>query len=95
METAILKTLGRRIRERRRSVGLSQEELGHRAGIDRSYISGLERGLRNPTFQVLNQIAGALACTVAALLPDGEARDAAGSPGDGFQETPWREPQPG
>ncbi len=88
---AILKSLGRRIRERRRGVGLSQEELGHQAGIDRSYISGLERGLRNPTFQILNQIAGALDCPLAALLPESEA-DAAPSPPE---ETRWREPQPG
>ena len=47
----------RRLRVRR---GLSQEALAVDAGIDRTYVSRLERGLENPTVNVLEQIAGAL-----------------------------------
>lgn len=44
----------------RRAKGLSQEALADEAGMDRTYISGIERGLRNPTVKVLERIASAL-----------------------------------
>lgn len=75
MEPA-LKMLGRRIRERRKALGWTQEELAAQADIDRSYIGGVERGERNLTFTVLCQICFSLGCDVAALtegipeLPD-------------------------
>lgn len=47
----------RRLRVRR---GLSQEALAVDAGIDRTYVSRLERGLENPTVNVLEQLVGAL-----------------------------------
>jgi transcriptional regulator with XRE-family HTH domain len=47
----------RRLRVRR---GLSQEAVAVDAGIDRTYVSRLERGLENPTVNVLEQLAGAL-----------------------------------
>lgn len=62
-----LKILGQRIREKRKSLGWTQEELADNAGIDRSYIGGVERGERNLTFKVLCQICSALGCDVAAL----------------------------
>jgi transcriptional regulator with XRE-family HTH domain len=62
-----LKTLGSRIRACRKALGWTQEELADNAGIDRSYIGGVERGERNVTFRVLCQICGALGCDVAAL----------------------------
>lgn len=55
----------RRIRQRR---GVSQEKLGFDAGIDRTYVSGVERGRRNPTVVVLGRIARALAVSPAELL---------------------------
>lgn len=67
MENEGLKTLGERIREARRSQGWTQEELADHAGIDRSYIGGVERGERNLTFNVLCVICSALGCDVAAL----------------------------
>lgn len=63
----ILKILGDRIRERRKSLDWTQEQLADNAGIDRSYIGGVERGQRNLTFTVLGQICGALGCDVATL----------------------------
>jgi transcriptional regulator with XRE-family HTH domain len=39
---------------------LSQEQLAERAGLDRTYVSGVERGRRNPTLDVLQRLANAL-----------------------------------
>lgn len=39
---------------------MSQEELAHIADIDRTYVSGLERCLRNPTVDLLDKLAGVL-----------------------------------
>ena len=59
--------LGRRIRERRKKVGLSQEELALFADIDRSYVGGIERGDRNVSFSILCKLCLAMHCDVAAL----------------------------
>jgi transcriptional regulator with XRE-family HTH domain len=40
--------------------GLSQEELAHRANIDRTFVSGCERMVRNPTLTTLEKIAQGL-----------------------------------
>ncbi|ELW4385291.1 helix-turn-helix transcriptional regulator [Salmonella enterica] len=53
---SITKVLGRRVRERRLEMGLSQEAFADKCGIDRTYISGIERGIRNPTLVVLYAI---------------------------------------
>jgi transcriptional regulator with XRE-family HTH domain len=63
----VLGELGGRIRDRRKALGLTQEELAAKADIDRSYIGGVERGERNLTFQMLCSICEALTCDVAAL----------------------------
>ena len=62
-----LKELGQRIRKRRKDCGWSQEHLAAKAGVDRSYIGGVERGERNVTFALLCNICRALGCDVAAL----------------------------
>lgn len=67
MKTSVLEELGRRIREKRKELGWTQEELAAKAEIDRSYIGGVERGERNLTFTMLCDIAEALGCDVAAL----------------------------
>ncbi len=67
MDAAVLKELGDRIRERRKALGWTQEELAAKADIDRSYIGGVERGERNLTFTMLCDICAALRCDVAAL----------------------------
>ncbi|KPG81675.1 MULTISPECIES: helix-turn-helix domain-containing protein [Pseudomonas] len=51
---------GLAIRRHRELLRLSQEELANRANIDRTYISGVERGARNPTLLVMQKIATAL-----------------------------------
>lgn len=67
MDTTALDKLGNRIREQRKALGLTQEGLAAKAGIDRSYVGGVERGERNLTFTMLCQISAALGCDVAAL----------------------------
>jgi transcriptional regulator with XRE-family HTH domain len=67
MTSDTLMTLGNRIRERRKILNLTQEELAAKADIDRSYIGGVERGERNVTFTMLCNICVALECDVAAL----------------------------
>lgn len=51
---------GAAVRRHRELLRLSQEELAARAAIDRTYISGVERGVRNPTLEVMQRIARAL-----------------------------------
>jgi transcriptional regulator with XRE-family HTH domain len=46
----------------------SQEELADRAGLHRTYLSSLERGLRNPTITVVARIAEALGVSMGELL---------------------------
>ena len=52
--------VGSNVRRIRRELGISQEELAFRAELHRTYISGVERGIRNPTIIVLGRIADAL-----------------------------------
>lgn len=66
--------LGQRIREMRGLRDLTQEDLAHESGIDRSYIGGVERGERNLTFTVLCRIATALKTDVAGLTKNLPAR---------------------
>ena len=62
------KLVGKNVREHRRARRLSQEELGFEAGLDRTYISGIERGTRNPTILIVGKIARALRVSPDALL---------------------------
>lgn len=55
-----LKSLGRAVRQRRQELGISQEELGYRAGLHRTYIGDIERGSRNLTFLNFLRLARAL-----------------------------------
>ena len=57
---ANLKRLGNRIRQLRAERGWSQEELAHRVGVDRTYQSDVERGMRNFGVQLVFDFAKAL-----------------------------------
>lgn len=48
------------LRSLRTDAGLSQEELGYRSGVHRTYVSQLERGLKSPTLDVVEALAKAL-----------------------------------
>ena len=64
---------GRAVRARRESLELSQEELGFRSELDRTYVSGIERGVRNPTLLIINRLASALGIRPSALLRSTES----------------------
>ena len=59
--------LGRAIKQRRDALGLSQETLAEQCGFDRTYISMLERGRRNPSFLNLLRLADGLKTSVSQL----------------------------
>jgi transcriptional regulator with XRE-family HTH domain len=67
-KTAKSSRFGDAVRVARTTAGLTQEELAERAGLDRSYIGGVERGDRNPTLMVIEKIAGGLGITLADLF---------------------------
>jgi transcriptional regulator with XRE-family HTH domain len=56
------------VRERRREIGLSQEQLALNANLDRSYLSEVERGLKSPTLETVEALALALDTVPSALL---------------------------
>jgi len=60
--------LGKRIKELRKKKGLTQEELGARAGISYKYLGSIERGLENPSFRHLAKIARALGVELSELF---------------------------
>lgn len=59
---------GTNVRRLRLEKGLSQEEFGFVAGIDRTYVSGVERGLRNPTLLLAEKFAHGLGVELDELL---------------------------
>lgn len=59
--------LGGAIKARRSKLGLSQEALAERCGFDRTYISMLERGRRNPALLNLLKLAEGLETSVSKL----------------------------
>lgn len=64
----ICKRVGANIRKLREDKDWSQEELADQAGFHRTYISGVERGIRNPTITVIERIAKALKVRTEELL---------------------------
>lgn len=68
MENTELKTLGQTIRLKRENLGLTQNEVAERAGLDRNYIGMVERGERNPSYLSLIKIAKGLNLTVYQLI---------------------------
>ena len=59
--------LGLNVRKRREARELTQESLAERAGLDPTYISGIERGLRNPGIKNVARIAKALGFSTSEL----------------------------
>ena len=64
----IQQRVGRNIRKFREEKELSQEQLAFETGMHRTYISGIERGIRNPTVVILERLAEKLGVTPADLL---------------------------
>jgi len=65
---ALRNVLGENVRRLRRECRLTQEELAFEAGIDRTYVSQIERGVINPSLLVLHKVATALKATVSTLV---------------------------
>lgn len=63
----VLAALGQNVRRRREARDLTQEKLAEKAGLDPTYISGIERGLRNPGILNVGRLAKALRLTTAQL----------------------------
>lgn len=75
VEEGICVVFAANVRRIRRAQEMSQEELAHRAGLHRTYVSGLERGgSRNPTIKVAYNIAKALKVPIEALFDESEPR---------------------
>ncbi len=62
-----LLSLGLNVRRQREAKDLTQEALAERAGLDQTYISGIERDVRNPGIKNVARIAKALGITTAEL----------------------------
>lgn len=54
------KVVGKNVKQIREKLGLSQEQLAFESNLHRTYISGVERGVRNPTVRIIDRIACAL-----------------------------------
>jgi transcriptional regulator with XRE-family HTH domain len=70
----VRKRVGFNVRKYRVERGLSQEGLAFECGLHRTYVSGIERGVRNPTVTVLEVIATGLGIPSWRLLQDPEPK---------------------
>ena len=66
----VRRRLGLNLRKLREDQGFSQESFGDHCGLHRTYISGIERGVRNPTVVILDKIAKALKVSAGQLLDE-------------------------
>ncbi len=64
----ILIQVGKRIRALREAKGFSQEALAEKSGLHRTYIGGVERGLRNASLKSISRMAKALGVGVGQLF---------------------------
>jgi transcriptional regulator with XRE-family HTH domain len=72
----IREVLARNLRKARQAKGLSQEELAHRAGVDRTYVSALERRVYAASIEVVDRLARELDVEAADLLRRPTRREA-------------------
>jgi transcriptional regulator with XRE-family HTH domain len=71
---ATLKALGFLVRKQREKLNISQEELATRSDLDRTYISGIERGVRNPSLTAILSLANGLGINTSDLLENLESQ---------------------
>jgi transcriptional regulator with XRE-family HTH domain len=65
--TSLQQKLGKKIKTLRTEAGLSQEKLGELTSLDRTYISDIERGVRNPSLKSLQRLAKAFNVSISDL----------------------------
>jgi transcriptional regulator with XRE-family HTH domain len=70
-DTSCIK-FGSRLKYLRLAAGMSQEELAHKAELDRTYIGGIERGERNPSLKNIIRLADALKTTPDEFFTEGK-----------------------
>ena len=68
MELKYRKALGKAIRRLRLTAGITQEELGFEAGLERSYVSSVELATKDPSFTTTQKIAAALSVSLSELF---------------------------
>lgn len=82
MDKALCRVFGRRVRDLRAKLGLSQEKFADRCGLHRTYMGGIERGERNPSLLNIGKIAKGLDLSLSDLFAsddfDGAATDKPG-----------------
>lgn len=69
-----LKQFGLKVRQLRESKGWSQEQLAEAADLHRTYVSGIERGARNPTLTVICRVAKGFGISPSELLGKVQAK---------------------
>ena len=65
---SITKHFGETVRNTRKTLNISQEELAHIAGVNRSHMGQIERGYKSANLTTIDRIAKALNCSPASLL---------------------------
>ncbi|OZD55561.1 transcriptional regulator [Rhodococcus sp. 06-1477-1B] len=79
MEGDLQRTLGRNLRTHRQELGLSQEQFAEKLGYHRTYVGGIEQGLRNLSLRSVERLAEVLGVTATDLLqpraPEVDARE--------------------
>ncbi|MDH1308330.1 helix-turn-helix domain-containing protein [Pseudomonas fulva] len=65
-------TFSKVLRERRKGAGLTQEKLALEAGVQRNYVSLIERGVHQPTINIIFKLAAALGCRPSDLFAEVE-----------------------
>ena len=68
-DKTLIHDLGKRIREIRSSLDMTQYEFSTKVGVNKNYIGMLERGERNPSYLTLKKIANNLSVSIHDLLP--------------------------
>ncbi|EKN5438454.1 helix-turn-helix transcriptional regulator [Salmonella enterica] len=66
--SSIQAQFGAHLKKLRLKSGLSQEAFADKCGLDRTYVSGIERGVRNPTLEVIRVLAKGLGVRVSVLF---------------------------
>ncbi len=61
---------GQNVKKIREQKGWSQDRLSEETGLHRTYISGIERGVRNPTIEIVQQLSTALGIEIQDLFID-------------------------
>jgi transcriptional regulator with XRE-family HTH domain len=67
---SIQETFGLNVKRIREQKGWSQDLLSEKSLLHRTYISGIERGIRNPTIEIVAQLSNALNVSISELFKD-------------------------